>query len=193
MYKKILVSLFVLSFGSVLTINAADDPSRLRIYYPLSTTAAVEGCATCTVAGEGFSLHYVFGFGLGLGVTNSKTNITGGSSDYSIDAGSMIDVSYSFGSDFTFTLGYGVGSSPNYEQEAVENVVTVVTGGSSNNSLIGIGYNFGGIEVLLGMRNVSATIQYENTITIPGLGSITQAGVSTNNWLTTDIGVGFTF
>ena len=188
MFKKILVSLFAFSFASVLTINAADDPSRLRIYYPASTSATVGDCATCTVTGEGYSLHYVFGFGLGLGMTNSKTSITGGSTDYAIDAGSMIDVSYSFGSDFTFTLGYGVGSSPKID--GLSGFET--TGGSSSNSLIGLGYNFGGIEVLLGMRSVNASIEYQQTFTISGM-TFTQTGKTDNSWLTTDIGVGFTF
>ena len=96
MFKKILVSLFVFSFGGVLTINAADDPSRFRIYYPASTSATIENCATCTVTAEGYSLHYVFGFGLGLGVTNSKSKVSGTSPEYSIDAGTMVDLSYTF-------------------------------------------------------------------------------------------------
>ena len=192
MYKKILVSLFAFSFGSVLTINAADDPSRLRIYYPASTSATVENCATCTVTAEGYSLHYVFGFGLGLGVTNSKSKVSGTSPEYSIDAGSMVDLSYTFGTDFTFTLGYGSGSSPQVDGMPG----FVVTGGSSSNSLIGLGYNFGGFEVLLGMRSVNTTIQYDQTFTYEILGT-TYTGVSsgtlTSSWNTTDIGVGFTF
>lgn len=190
MLKKILVSLFVFSFGSVLTINAADDPSRFRIYYPASTSATIENCATCTVTAEGYSLHYVFGFGLGLGMSSSKAKVSGdtsSSSDYSYDADSMIDLSYTFGSDFTFTLGYGAGQGKISGHSAL-----TTSSGSSSNSLIGLGYNFGGIEVLVGMRSVSTTVQGSYKVNI--LGTLVDVPLEVNSsWNTTDIGIGFTF
>ena len=192
MLKKILVSLLAFSFGSVLTINAADDPSRLRIYSPISASATIESCETCTVTAEGSSLHYVFGFGLGLGISNSKLNIAGSNPDYSVQANSMIDVSYTFGSDFTFTLGYGSGGG--IEVDGISGLV--VTSSSSSNSLIGLGYNFGGIELLLGMRSVTATYQYDLSYTYLVGGSLVSGTVSneiTSSWNTTDIGIGFTF
>ena len=190
MFKKILVSLFAFSFGSVLTINAADDPSRFRIYYPASTSATVEGCATCTVTAEGYSLHYVFGFGLGLGMTSSKAKVSGdtsSTSEYSYDADNMIDLSYTFGSDFTFTLGYGAGNAKISGHSSV-----TTTSGNSSNSLIGLGYNFDGIEILLGIRAISTNIQGTYQVNI--LGTLVDVPVDvTSNWNTTDIGIGFTF
>ena len=65
-----------------------------------------------------------------------------------------------------------------------------------SNSLIGLGYNFGGIELLLGMRSVTATYQYDLSYTYLVGGSVVSGTVSseiTSSWNTTDIGIGFTF
>jgi hypothetical protein len=95
----------------------------------------------------------------------------------------MIDISYTFGSDFTFTLGAGVGSSPTTDVKMSEYVK--LEGKSAANSFLGLGYNFGSIEVLLALR--SARASYDMTF---GGTPISQSEVS---WLTTDIGIGFTF
>ena len=113
MYKKI-VSYLVFSLFAPLVALGADDPSRARLYIPVSTNATVSGCATCEIKASGYAARYVFGFGLGLGVASSKLAISGdpNSADYSLDTGPMMDIGYTFGSDFTFTFGLGVGSSP---------------------------------------------------------------------------------
>jgi len=188
MFNRFFLSLLALMVGGALTINAADDPSRLRLYYPASTSATVSDCSTCTVKAEGYSLHYVFGFGLGLGTSSSKAKVSGDtSSEYSYDADSMLDLSYTFGSDFTFTLGYGVGSAKLSGQSGV-----TTTSGSSSNSLIGLGYNFDGIEILLGIRMVSANVK--GTYQYNFYGTMIDVPFEVKpNWNTTDIGIGFTF
>ena len=186
MYKK-LVTFLVFSLYAPLAAFSADDPSRARLYIPASTNAEVSGCVTCEIKASGYSARYVFGFGLGLGVASSKATVTGSpaeiGSDYSYDTGPMIDISYTFGSDFTFTLGAGVGSSPTTDVKMSEYVK--LEGKSAANSFLGLGYNFGSIEVLLALRSVSASYDM-----IFGGIPISQADVS---WLTTDIGIGFTF
>ena len=191
MYKKI-VSYLVFSLFVPLVALCADDPSRARLYIPASTSATVSGCTTCELKVSGYSARYIFGFGLGLGVTSSKASVSGDASannsslsiaDYSYDSGPMIDISYTFGSDFTFTLGAGVGSSPTSDVKMSEYVK--LEGKSAANSFLGLGYNFGSIEVLLALRSVSASYD----MTFGGI-PISQANVS---WLTTDIGIGFTF
>ena len=68
----------------------------------------------------------------------------------------------------------------------------VVTGGSSSNSLIGLGYNFGGFEVLLGMRSVYTTIQFDQTFTYELFGTSytgVSSGTTTSSWNTTGVGL----
>ena len=113
MYKKI-TSYLVLSLFAPLV--ALGDSSRARLYIPASTNAEVSGCVSCEIKASGYSARYIFGNGFGLGLASSKATVTGSAaeigSDYSFDTGPMIDISYTFGSDFSFTIGYGVGSSP---------------------------------------------------------------------------------
>ena len=184
MYKKI-TSFLVLSLFAPLV--ALGDSSRARLYIPASTNAEVSGCVTCEINASGYSARYVFGFGLGLGVASSKATITGSpaeiGSDYSYGTGPMIDISYTFGSDFTFTLGAGVGSSPTSDVKLSENVK--LEGKSAANSILGFGYRFGIYEVLLGLRSVSTSYD----VTLGG----TPVSQVDSTWSTTDIGVGFTF
>jgi len=186
MYKK-LVTFLVFSLYAPLAAFSADDPSRARVYIPASTNAEVSGCVTCEVKASGYSARYVFGNGFGLGLASSKATVTGSPaeivSDYSYDTGPMIDIGYTFGSDFTFTVGYGVGSSPTTDIKTSS--IIKLEGKSAANFFLGLGYNFGTIEVLLALRNVSTT--YDTTV---GGVAISQVDSS---WSTTDIGIGFTF
>ena len=178
MYKKIISLSLFLSFLPLVAFSA-EDPSRIRLYVPASVSASVEGCDTCTVGGSGYAAHYVFGFGLGLGVSNSKLTITPPVGDAIwADTGMMTDISYTFGSEFTFTLGYGMGSS-NTNSQAESNSEYWTAGGATN-SLIGFGYDFGGFEALLAMRIVTSKMTY---YTLP----------VESSWNSTEIGVGFTF
>ena len=196
MYKKI-GSYLVFSLFVPLVALGADDPSRARLYIPASTSSTVSGCTTCELKVSGYSARYIFGFGLGLGVTSSKASVSGDVSannsslsiaDYSYDSGPMIDISYTFGSDFTFTVGYGVGSSPTSDLNIPDDSNSKdwkLEGKSASSSFLGLGYKFGIYEVLLALRSVSASYDM-----IFGGIPISQADVS---WLTTDIGIGFTF
>ena len=191
MYKKI-VSYLVFSLFTPLVALGADDPSRARLYIPASTSTTVSGCTTCELKVSGYSARYIFGFGLGLGVTSSKASVSGDASannsslsiaDYSYDSGPMIDISYTFGSDFTFTVGYGVGSSPTTDLKTSSTIK--LEGKSAANFFLGLGYSFGIYEVLLALRSVSTT--YDVTL---GGTPISQVD---STWATTDIGIGFTF
>ena len=190
MYKK-LVSYLVFSLFAPLVALGADDPSRARLYIPVATSTTVSGCTTCGVKASGYAADYVFGFGLGLGVSSSKLSI---SSDieylnHSIETGPMINVGYTFGSEFTFTLGYGVGSSASSDQKDSDYSDYKVEGKSSSNSFLGLGYNIGTIEILLGMRSVNATLNQSYTSEYFGPVSY----VAKYIWSSTEIGVGFTF
>ena len=171
---------------------ALGDSSRARLYIPASTSTTVSGCTTCELKVSGYSARYIFGFGLGLGVTSSKASVSGDASannsslsiaDYSYDSGPMIDISYTFGSDFSFTIGYGVGSSPTTDQKTSGTLK--IEGKSAANSFLGLGYKFGIYEVLLGLRSVSTSYD----VTLGG----TPVSQVDSSWNTTDIGVGFTF
>ena len=165
MYKK-LVTFLVFSLYTPLAAFSADDPSRARLYIPVATSTTVSGCTTCGVKASGYSAHYVFGFGLGLGVTSSKLSVSGSPmspDDFYWDTGPMMDIGYTFGSDFTFTIGYGVGSSASSDQKDSDYSDYKVEGKSSSNSFLGLGYNIGTIEILLGMRSINADLDQSYT------------------------------
>ena len=191
MYKK-LVTFLVFSLYAPLAAFSADDPSRARLYIPVSTNVTFEDCTTCEGKASGYAAQYVFGFGLGLGLASSKATVTGSpaeiGSDYSYDSGPMIDIGYTFGSDFTFTLGLGVGSSPSSDKSFPGDATYKIEGKSASNTFLGLGYNFGSIEILLALRSVSAA--YDQTYTVLGIPSKSKI---TPSWSTTDIGIGFTF
>ena len=180
---------------------SADDPSRARLYIPVSTQATVSGCATCEIKASGYSARYVFGFGLGLGVTSSKASVSGNVSannsslsiaDYSYDSGPMIDIGYTFGSDFTFTLGLGVGSSPSSDKSYPGDATFKIEGKSASNTFLGLGYNFGSIEILLALRTIHTTFDESFTMSLFG-SEFTYLAETIYDWQTTDIGIGFTF
>ena len=191
MYKKIISFLVFSLFAPLVALCA--DPSRARLYIPVSTIATVSGCATCEMKASGYSARYVFGFGLGLGVASSKASVSGDPviADYSYDSGPMIDIGYTFGSDFTFTLGYGVGSSPSTDLKIPDSVLVKdqkLEGKSASNSFFGLGYNFGSIEILYILRSVSTT--FDQSFTVLGIPAKSE---TTSSWSTIDIGIGFTF
>ena len=193
MYKKI-VSYLVFSLFTPLVALCADDPSRARLYIPVSTNATIENCATCEIKASGYSARYVFGFGLGLGIASSKASVSGDPDmpDYSYDSGPMIDIGYTFGSDFTFTLGLGVGSSPSTDQKNPSDSTYKIEGKSASTSFLGLGYSFGSIEILLALRNSSAKFDESYNISVLGM-SFAASYANEYKWQTTDIGIGFTF
>ena len=105
MYKK-LVTFLVFSLYAPLAAFSADDPSRARLYMPVSANVTFKNCTTCEAKASGYAARYVFGFGLGLGLASSKLAISGDpdTADYSLDTGPMMDIGYTFGSYFTFTF-----------------------------------------------------------------------------------------
>ena len=197
MYKKI-IFYFVLSLFAPLV--ALGDSSRARLYIPASTNAEVSGCVTCEIKASGYSARYIFGNGFGLGLASSKASVSGETSannsslsiaDYSYDSGPMIDISYTFGSDFTFTVGYGVGSSPTSDLNIPDDSYSKdwkLEGKSASSSFLGLGYNLGSIEILLALRSVEAA--YDQSYTFSGMPLKFESKAS---WNTTDIGIGFTF
>ena len=192
MYKK-LVTFLVFSLYAPLAAFSADDPSRARLYIPASTNAEVSGCVTCEIKASGYSARYVFGFGLGLGVASSKLAISGDPdiADYSLDTGPMLDIGYTFGSDFTFTFGLGVGSSPTSDK-FIPDVNYKIEGTSALTSFFGLGYSFGSIEILLALRSSSASFDESYMMSFFGREMMT-SWANEYEWQTTDIGIGFTF
>ena len=192
MYKK-LVTFLVFSLYAPLAAFSADDPSRARLYIPVSTNATVSGCATCEAKASGYAARYVFGFGLGLGVASSKATVSGDpdTAEYSLDTGPMMDIGYTFGSDFTFTLGVGAGGSPTSDK-FISGVNYKIEGKSASTSFLGLGYSFGSIEILLALRNSSAKFDESYNISVLGM-SFAASYANEYQWQTTDIGIGFTF
>jgi hypothetical protein len=196
MYKK-LVTFLVFGLYAPLAAFSADDPSRARLYIPVATSTTVSGCTTCGVKASGYALDYVFGFGLGLGVASSKLALTGwptsstSTTDFSIDTGPMMDIGYTFGSDFTFTLGVGVGSSPTSDK-FISGVNYKIEGKSASTSFLGLGYSFGSIEILLALRSSSASFDESYMMSFFGREMMT-SWANEYEWQTTDIGIGFTF
>ena len=140
------------------------------------------------------SARYVFGFGLGLGVASSKASVSGDPDmpDYSYDSGPMIDIGYTFGSDFTFTLGLGVGSSPSSDKSLPGEATYKIEGKSASNTFLGLGYNFGSIEILLALRTIHTTFDESFTMSLLGM-EFPYLAETIYDWQTTDIGIGFTF
>ena len=192
MYKK-LVTFLVFSLYAPLAAFSADDPSRARLYIPVSTGVSFSDCTTCGGKASGYAARYVFGFGLGLGVASSKLAISGDPdiADYSLDTGPMMDIGYTFGSDFTFTFGLGVGSSPTSDK-FIPDVNYKIEGTSASTSFFGLGYSFGSIEILLALRNSSAKFDESYNISVLGM-SFAASYANEYQWQTTDIGIGFTF
>ena len=167
MYKK-LVTFLVFSLYAPLAAFSADDPSRARLYIPVSTTVTFEDCTTCEGKASGYAAQYVFGFGLGLGVASSKLAISSPNTDFSLDTGPMMDIGYTFGSDFTFTLGVGAGGSPTSDK-FISGVNYKIEGKSASTSFLGLGYSFGSIEILLALRQSSAKFDESYTISVFGM------------------------
>ena len=120
MYKKI-TSYFVLILFTPL-VALGDGPSRARLYTSTSTSASHTACTTCEVKATGYSAGYVRGDGFGIGLASSKATVTGLSSDIYYDSGLMIDLTKTWGSNFTFTFGYGLSfSKPTTNQKLSEN------------------------------------------------------------------------
>ena len=192
MYKK-LVTFLVFSLYAPLAAFSADDPSRARLYIPVSTGVSFSDCTTCEGKASGYAAHYVFGFGLGLGVSSNKLSVSGNPTmgDYSFSTGPMLDVSYMFGSDFTFTIGLGVGSSPTSDK-FIPDVNYKIEGTSALTSFFGLGYSFGSIEILLALRSSSASFDESYMMSFFGREMMT-SWANEYEWQTTDIGIGFTF
>ena len=192
MYKK-LVTFLVFSLYAPLAAFSADDPSRARLYMPVSANVTFKNCTTCEAKASGYAARYVFGFGLGLGVASSKLAISGDPdiADYSLDTGPMMDIGYTFGSDFTFTLGVGAGGSPTSDK-FISGVNYKIEGKSASTSFLGLGYSFGSIEILLALRNSSAKFDESYNISVLGM-SFAASYANEYQWQTTDIGIGFTF
>ena len=192
MYKK-LVTFLVFSLYAPLAAFSADDPSRARLYMPVSANVTFKNCTTCEAKASGYAARYVFGFGLGLGVASSKLAISGDpdTADYSLDTGPMMDIGYTFGSDFTFTFGLGVGSSPTSDK-FIPDVNYKIEGTSALTSFFGLGYSFGSIEILLALRSSSASFDESYMMSFFGREMMT-SWANEYEWQTTDIGIGFTF
>ena len=190
MYKK-LVTFLVFSLYAPLAAFSADDPSRARLYIPVSTNVTFEDCTTCEGKASGYAAQYVFGFGLGLGVASSKLAISSSNTDFSLDTGPMMEIGYTFGSDFTFTFGFGVGSSPTSDK-FIPDINYKIEGTSASTSFFGLGYSFGSIEILLALRNSSASFDESYMMSFFGREMMT-SWANEYKWQTTDIGIGFTF
>ena len=197
---------FTLIFGAQYT--SAADVSRLRLMIPVSASNEAELASTNTQESydpSGYNLNYVTGSGLGLGYT-STTIVSGTKYTYvgstSTSGGAIIttttefkttltqtffDLSYTVGSELTaqFVLGYQIGQS-DAEQESPGKSQTITVDSYHGSAwAINAGYDFGGVEALVGYRSefTSADIT-------------TADGVKRHDWIKSKIvsaGFGLTF
>ncbi|MDG2198417.1 MAG: hypothetical protein P8O70_16365 [SAR324 cluster bacterium] len=186
---------FTLIFGAQYT--SAADVSRLRLMIPVSASNEAELASTNTQESydpSGYNLNYVTGSGLGLGYTS--TTIVNGinyvESTTTIEFKStftqtFFDLSYTVGSELTaqFVLGYQIGQSDGEREYSGKSETTTVDSYHGSAWAINAGYDFGGVEALVGYRSefTSADIT-------------TADGVKRHGWIKSKIvsaGFGLTF
>ena len=154
---------FTLIFGAQYT--SAADVSRLRLMIPVSASSEAEVSSTNTRESydpSGYNLNYVTGSGLGLGYT-STTIVDGvkysGSTttvEFKTTATqTFFDLSYTVGSELTaqFVLGYQIGQSDGEREYSGKSDTVTVDSYHGSAWAINAGYDFGGVEALVGYRS----------------------------------------
>ena len=154
---------FTLIFGAQYT--SAADVSRLRLMIPVSASSEAEVSSTNTRESydpSGYNLNYVTGSGLGLGYT-STTIVDGvkysGSTttvEFKTTATqTFFDLSYTVGSELTaqFVLGYQIGQSDAEQKYSGKSDTITVDSYHGSAWAINAGYDFGGVEALVGYRS----------------------------------------
>ena len=154
---------FTLIFGAQYT--SAADVSRLRLMIPVSASSEAEVSSTNTRESydpSGYNLNYVTGSGLGLGYTS--TTIVDGVKQGSTNPTYVIktthtqtffDLSYTVGSELTaqFVLGYQIGQSDGEREYSGKSDTVTVDSYHGSAWAINVGYDFGGVEALVGYRS----------------------------------------
>ena len=154
---------FTLIFGAQYT--SAADVSRLRLMIPVSASSEAEVSSTNTRESydpSGYNLNYVTGSGLGLGYTS--TTIVDGvkysgsttTAEFKTTATqTFFDLSYTVGSELTaqFVLGYQIGQSDAEQESSGKSDTITVDSYHGSAWAINAGYDFGGVEALVGYRS----------------------------------------
>ena len=154
---------FTLIFGAQYT--SAADVSRLRLMIPVSASSEAELPSTNyqeSYDPSGYNLNYVTGSGLGLGYTS--TTIVNGinyvESTTTIEfetttTQTFFDLSYTVGSELTaqFVLGYQIGQSDGERKYSGKSETMTVDSYHGSAWAINAGYDFGGVEALVGYRS----------------------------------------
>ena len=154
---------FTLIFRAQYT--SAADVSRLRLMIPVSASSEAEVSSTNTresYDSSGYNLNYVTGSGLGLGYT-STTIVDGVKSsgfnttvEFKTTATqTFFDLSYTVGSELTaqFVLGYQIGQSDAEQEYSGKSDTITVDSYHGSAWAINAGYDFGGVEALVGYRS----------------------------------------
>ena len=151
---------FTLIFGAQYT--SAADVSRLRLMIPVSASSEAEVSSTNTRESydpSGYNLNYVTGSGLGLGYT-STIILDGIKNDSGVDytltaTQTFFDLSYTVGSELTaqFVLGYQIGQSDAEQESSGKSDTITVDSYHGSAWAINAGYDFGGVEALVGYRS----------------------------------------
>ena len=154
---------FTLIFGAQYT--SAADVSRLRLMIPVSASSEAELPSTNTRESydpSGYNLNYVTGSGLGLGYT-STTIVDGvkySGSNTTVEfkttaTQTFFDLSYTVGSELTaqFVLGYQIGQSDAEQKYSGKSDTITVDSYHGSAWAINAGYDFGGVEALVGYRS----------------------------------------
>ena len=149
-YRTIILTAIILLIGFYAT---ADEVWRLRYSTLMSGENEItrdSSSSSAELSTSGHSVNFVFANGIGLGYSTTMTN--GNLEDISYKfKNSSLDLSYTTGSSFSFTLG--AGRMINGRGEITLNGVDYVTESVSGESIfLNIGIPFFGGEFLLGYR-----------------------------------------
>ena len=149
-FRIIILTVLILMTGFY---AAADEVWRLRYSAPISAENEItrsSSSASAELSTSGHSVSFVFANGIGLGYFAARAN--GNLEDISYKfKNNSLDLSYTTGSSFSFTLG--AGRMINGRGEIILNGVDYVTESVSGESIfLNLGIPFFGGEFLLGYR-----------------------------------------
>ena len=144
--------LFICGVLFFFTSSAAADIGRLR-YFILSGDQGKITYGTNvsedSIKTQGASIHLVFASGMGFGPAMMTTKTTLNSQSHTLYS-ENIDVSYTFGGEWSFTLGYGLAMTGRGEIKNGDEYVSSSVKGDALFMLFGMPFVFG--ELVGGLR-----------------------------------------
>ena len=144
--------LFISLVLFISTSYAADDIGRLRYFILSGDQGKITHGTNVTedsIKTQGASIHLVFANGMGFGPAMMTTKTTLNSQSHTLYS-ENIDVSYTIGGEWSFTLGYGRAMNGRGEIKNGDEYVTSSVKGDALFMLFGMPFVFG--ELVAGLR-----------------------------------------